>query len=94
MTPKTINYEFEVTEIRYGQERPYGDSYYEYVVKTSLPEAITKKFCTKVLYPSELSKEQWKQRNGDLNVYFAGYYTFEKISDNEYRYVAMRPFCD
>ena len=49
MTQK--EYKFKVACLQAGQQRRYGDSYYEFEVETDEGEAMAKRFCTNVLHP-------------------------------------------
>lgn len=88
------DYTFSVETIREGQPRPYADSTYEYIVKSELPEGTVRMFCTHLLRICTQTKEQWKSYREDPSSYFYGYYTFQKIDENTYKYYVFKPFCD
>lgn len=94
MSNKKITIEIEV--IRNGQPRPYADSYYEYILTVDgMSEFEVKAYCTKILRPCRQTFEEWnKDKNNSASVYFGGYYRFEKIGDNKYKYFKLEPFCD
>lgn len=91
---KTFMHAFEVTTFRCGQPRPYADSHYEYTIRTNKSDYEVKQFCTKVLCYCKQEKKDWKQYSEDPGSYFHGYYTFDKIDNNTYRYYVFQPFCD
>lgn len=91
MEKQTIKIEIET--LKYGQPRAYADSEYEFIVKVDgMNEYNVKIFCTQVLYPCSQSIMQWDKE--DPGSYFSGYYSFEKIEDNVYKYYVFRPYCD
>lgn len=90
MTQK--EYKFKVTCLQAGQQRRYGDSYYEFEVETDEGEAMAKRFCTNVLHPCRQAYKDWNKDSAES--YFAGYYTFEKTGENKYHYKVTEPFCD
>ncbi len=85
-------YKFNVRQIKSGQPKPYAASEYEYEVESDCHEFTVKQFCTKVLQPCNQTKDKWIYEDADS--YFHGYYKFEKIAENKYRYYVYRPFCD
>ena len=85
-------YKFDVETVRCGQPRPYADSEYEYIVKSELPANIVESFCRGVLCYAFQTKSQWNHNNAAS--YFAGYYTFEEIGENTYKYYVLGRFCD
>ena len=93
MNNKKITLEIET--IRNGQPRPYADSYYEYILTVDgMSEFDVKSYCTKILRPCRQTYKEWNEGKNNPNVYFGGYYRFEKIGDNKYKYFSLRPFCD
>lgn len=93
MTNKT--YHFDVEVLRAGQPRPYADSEYEYIVRTDEKSEWTiEKFCTCVLRPCSQKRSDWSKRSGDADKYFLGYYIFEKVSENTYKYYVREPYDD
>lgn len=85
----------EIETIRSGQPRPYADSYYEYILTVEgMSEFDVKAYCTRILSPCGQTHGEWYEGKNNAATYFAGYYTFEKIGDNKYRYLRVSPFCD
>lgn len=85
----------EIETLRAGQPRRYADSEYEYILTVDgMSEFEAKKYCTEILQPCKQTKQEWIEGKDSADVYFLGYYTFEKIGDNKYRYYMLRPFCD
>jgi Lar family restriction alleviation protein len=91
---KKINMKNE--KIREGQPRPYADSEYEFIIKADgMTEFEIKKYCMAILEPCSQTYEEWmKDKNNSADVYFRGYYEFEKLSDGRYRYYVLSPYCD
>lgn len=85
---------FEVETIRCGQPKPYADSTYEYIIRSNKYEHEVKRFCTSILCYCEQEKKDWKQYSENPGSYFHGYYTFDKIDSNTYRYYVFQPYCD
>lgn len=83
---------FKVKTLKCGQPRPYADSEYEYEIVSELPERYVKSFCINILRPCKQTYDEWDKRNADS--YFHGYYRFEKIAENTYKYFKLEPFCD
>ena len=94
MMTKKIKYEFNIKILRYGQERPYGLSIYDYIIETEQPKSFVKDFCTSTLYPHSQTKKEWKPIWKSPSSYFYGYHTFEKIKDNKYNYRVFKPGCE
>lgn len=83
----------EIQTVRYGQPRAYADSEYEFIVKVDgMNEYNVQTYCTQVLYPCSQTIMQWDKE--DPGSYFSGYYSFEKVKDNVYKYYVFRPYCD
>ncbi len=86
---------YEVSRLHSGQKRPYGDSYYEFLIKSEKPESEVKKFCVEVLYPCALPTEQYlrEERAGVENFgdHFRLHFEFKKQSDGVYFYRVTRP---
>ena len=85
----------EIEILRYGQPKPYADSEYEYILTTEhMPEYHVKEYCTKVLRPCSQTYTEWNSNIRNAANYFHGYYKFEKLEQNKYRYFVLEPFCD
>lgn len=84
-------FKFMVKTIRSGQSKPYADSEYEFEIESDCHEFIVEQFCTKVLKSCNQTRSEWDVKNASS--YFAGYYKFEKIGVNKYRYYVLEPFC-
>ena len=73
------DYTFSVETIRAGQPRPYADSKSVLYMRPPFTNATERRL------------EIVKGRPGQL---FNGYYTFQKIDENTYKYYVFKPFCD
>lgn len=92
MPNKTKEYKYNVEIIKEGQPKPYADSEYVYIITSGCGEYNVKAFCTKILKPKNQEYKDWCRYSADS--YFKGYYTFEKTSENTYKYRVVEPFCD
>lgn len=91
----TTNFNYKVTQTHRGQPRPYADSYYEFTIESERPEQEVKRFCTEFLRPCRRDIQKWNEdQKTDAAAYFAGYYTFSKSGENQYRYKVTEPYCD
>lgn len=93
------NYNFKVEALEAGQRRPYGDSYYSYIVEDvsehELTEMEVKAFCTAVVKPAKYSQAEWLKLTQKYNpdVHFSNYYSvFEKIGERKYKYVVVSSY--
>lgn len=98
---------FEAKKTHSGQYKRYGDSFYEWSIKTDLPKEKVLEKCFKELakaeYPvyEEWSKnvrpvyEGWseEERKFDMGYYFHGYYTLNK-TENGYSFTVCHPYTD
>lgn len=85
----------EIETLQSGQPRPYADSKYEYILTVDgMTEFEVKAYCTNVLRPCCQTYHEWYEGKNNAAVYFGGYYSFEKIEDNKYKYFKLEPFCD
>ena len=95
-----MDYNFNVETKEAGQRKPYGDSYYHYIVEDKtergLQEWDMKQFCTGYLKPAKYSHSEWlqaKKNGGGMDVHFSNYYTeFKKVSDRKYSYKVVSSY--
>ena len=75
-----------------GQQRPYADSIYKYEIESELYEGKIKEFCVKFLCPA--THEGGGGFSGACSFPHGldSYYSFEKISENKYRYKVCQPY--
>ena len=92
VTNHSLEYSFRVKVLHQGQHGPYTDSEYEYEITSERPLHEVKLFCTKILRPKGQEYTDWDRENADS--FFKGYYTFEKLGNNKYRYYVKEPYCD
>ena len=90
------NIKIEVDTIQYGQPRPYADSTYKFILTVEgMSEWDVLQYCREILYPKKQTFKEWDEKKYEsADVYFGGYYTFEKIDQNKYKYFVFEPFCD
>jgi|GEM_PF-4257026 hypothetical protein len=93
-----MEYHFKVETKEAGQRRPYGDSYYHYIVKneskTQYHESIIKNFCVGFLKPaiSEKLRRERMEKEGFGSATFASYWTvFRQIDDRTFEYKVTQP---
>lgn len=85
----------EITTLKYGQPRPYADSEYLFELEVEeMSEFEVMLYCTKVLRRCSQTNEEWQAGMQDANVYFNGYFTFNKVGENKYRYFVLEPYTD
>lgn len=86
---------FLVTVMHLGQKRPYGDTYYEFLVVSDKPESEVKNFCTEKLHPCNLTSAQYlkDEREGvsDFSDHFRNHYALKAKKPGEYLYVVTSP---
>ena len=93
MANNTEEYNFKVECLEAGQRRPYGDSYFHYVVESDNSEFVVKQFCTKVLQYAPISKDEVKahiEKEGFAGN-FTSYVTLFEKQGNKYHYKVTSP---
>ena len=89
---------FDVKQTHSGQKRRYGDSFYEFTVKSNKPESEVQKYCNDTVRKCSLktcdylANERIKGRPFDDH--FRPSYEFKKVVDGEYFYRVTSPSCD
>lgn len=78
-----------------GQRRAYGDSFYEFTIKTDKPENEVKEYCVEHIRKCGLTTKEYlaDERAGvkDFGDHFRSNYEFKKVKDGEYFYRVTRP---
>lgn len=83
----------EIETVKAGRPRPYADHEYEFILTVNGMNGFeVKQYCTRVLRPCKQTHSEWDKNN--IASYFAGYYRFEKIGENQYKYFVTIPYCD
>ncbi len=86
-------YQVECTQN--NQDRPYGDTFKKFTIKTDKPESEVKEYCTKHVYQCGLTTEEYlaDERAGvkDFGDHFRSNYKFRKIKGGEYFYQVTQP---
>ena len=86
---------FDVKNTQAGQRRPYGDSYYEFTVKSDKPYEEVKKYCTQTVRKCDLTTGNYlaDERAGveDFGDHFRSHYEFKMIKEGEYFYRVTSP---
>jgi len=80
-----------------GQKRAYGDSFYEYDVRSELPaDEVECVCCTKVCaaIPETQWRDECKAQRGSMEAHFRNHYKFSKIGDGHYFYSVCFPYTD
>lgn len=77
-----------------GQKRAYGDSFYEYEVRSDLPADEVERICREKVYKA-MPAGQWRaeQKSGDATAYFRAHYIFQQRGDG-YFYQVCFPYTD
>lgn len=79
-----------------GQKRAYGDSFYEYDVKSALSYDEVKRVCSEKIYKA-MSEEDYKTdyaANRSADNFFRASYRFTNMGNGNYRYVVVFPYTD
>jgi hypothetical protein len=86
---------YEVKNLHSGQRRPYGDSYYEFMVKTDKPKSEVEKYCTKHVRACALKTADYlkDERAGvaDFSDHFRSHYEFAEKGEGRYFYKVTSP---
>jgi hypothetical protein len=86
---------YEVKQTHSGQRRRYGDSFYDFTIKSDKPESEVKEYCTKEVKECNLTSSEYifDERNGvkEFGDHFRYHYKFRKVSQNEYFYQVISP---
>ena len=90
---KTYEFKAKVETIREGQIARYDDSVYEYIITSESDPSTVKRFCRTFIHPARLSKKEWDESQSPSD-HFAGYYIFDCLGNNQYRYFVFEPYCD
>lgn len=92
MTMNKRKITLEIETVKAGQPRPYADHEYEFILTVNgMNEIEVKQYCTRVLRPCKQTYGEWDKQNMDS--YFAGYYRFIKVGENQYKYFVTIPYC-
>lgn len=90
MEAKQLNVELKWTHV--GQYHAYGDTFRECEIHT--PDTLEESDILMLVgNGKKLPKEEWKNGNGDIMVYFTGWYTITK-TDYGYKYEGCEPYTD
>lgn len=92
---------FDAKQVHCGQYKPYGDFFRVWKIETDMTREELIEKCFTVLYKRRLPEEkEWRENIrygeehfGDMNYYFRGYYSLEKIG-NIYEFTICEPFAD
>jgi hypothetical protein len=77
--------------LKQGQQRPYADSEFEFIIESQWPKDKVYRYCTETLRPNEYTYEAW-QNAKDLGSYFVGYHQFTDLGNGRYRYYVCEPY--
>lgn len=86
---------FDVQKVNHGQKRPYGDTFYEFIVTTTKPYDEVVKYCTEKVCPCSLPHGQWAKENKETpsaSLHFRNCYKLTKRSENEYFYQVISQY--
>lgn len=83
----------KIKTLRSGQIRKYGDSEYEYELEVEgMCEWEVKRYCNYILKQCHQTFKEWNEgRRISVDIHFGGYYLFEKVGDDKYRYFVHSP---
>lgn len=86
-----------IEELCYGQPRPYADHQYKWklTLNKDVETAELLKFCQSFLRNNNNPYENWvKHCHDNICEYFKGYYSLNRVGNNQYVYHVMEPFAD
>ena len=84
---QSFDIHFHIRVLQSGQERPFVDTRHLYEIESTLPEAVVKRFCTRLLHPC-------RQKENPPSDCFHSRYRFERIGKDRYRYLVTLPYPD
>lgn len=79
-----------------GQKRAYGDSFYEYDVRSELPADEVERVCREKINTA-IPESQWREEckvDRSMAAHFRHHYKFSKIGDGHYFYSVCSPYAD
>lgn len=80
-----------------GQKRAYGDTFYEYEVRSELPAAEVEKFCRETIYQCPMSDAEWREKgktDRSMDHAFTSHYVFRKMDEGKYFYQVCQLYTD
>ncbi len=83
---------YKTTQTERGQRRPYGDSYYTFIIDFENESDATKENVFEIgqtLYPCTLSVGQHRTEDNSANNHFRNSYEITKINDKSYKYMVI-----
>lgn len=90
---KNITIEIEI--LKCGQPHSYGNSEFEFLLTVDgMNNYEVEKYCTEILRHKRQTFSEWQAGKANCQVYYEGYYVFEKVGDKQYRYYCLEPYCD
>jgi len=85
---------FDVKSTHAGQKRAYGDSFYEFTVKSDKSEEEVKQYCKEHVRACDLATADYlanERAGGSAEEHFRNHYEFKKRGENEYFYRVTSP---
>lgn len=77
------------------RQRPYGDTYRDFTIKTDKPESEVIGYCTTHVYKCSLTTNEYlaDERAGvkDFGDHFRNNYKFSRVKEGEYLYQVIQP---
>jgi len=90
-----VDNRYDVECTQNNQDRPYGDTFKKFIVKTDKPEREARDYCIEHVYKCSLTTEEYlaDERSGvkDFGDHFRSNYKFRKVKDGEYFYQVTLP---
>ncbi len=80
-----------------GQKRAYGDSYYEYQVRSDLPQAEVERICREKIYKCAMTDAEWREKgktDRSMDHAFTPHYVFRKMDEGKYFYQVHELYTD
>lgn len=82
----------KITKTHHGQRRAYGDTTYEYTLRSDVNISDDDALIHFQNVDScSLSQTDWRKENKSMEKHFRRYFKFEHLSKNVFRYVIVSP---
>ena len=88
---------FGIEQTHGGQKKAYGDTFYEYTITSSKPEAEVEAFCRDKLdkaIPYDEWVKDYRAPGCSMEKAFRSHYKFRKTGENTYFYQVIRLYTD
>ena len=88
---------YEVSPHHSGQKKRYGDSFYEFKIKSQKEKSEIEKYCTEYVYKCNLTKRKYVddlKEDDSMKNHFRQHYVFRALGCDEFFYQVISVYCD